>query len=187
MENIITVQVQVQFKRCCTCHEWKELFNYSRNRTKRDGLQSRCKICKRNYNRQYQPKKYRDDIQHRTAQLMRKRLNKMIRQGIRSPRTAEIIGISHQDFLDWIEFQFTESMNWNNYGSVWCFEHCCPLSAFDLTNEEQLKKAMNWMNIRPYCKIRNSEKKASKSIHGCRYYSKSKLRNFLMTKIIFKY
>jgi hypothetical protein len=36
----------------------------------------------------------------------------MIRQGIRSPRTAEIIGISHQDFLDWIEFQFTESMNW---------------------------------------------------------------------------
>jgi hypothetical protein len=92
---------------------------------------------------------------------MRQRLNKMIRQGDRSPRTAEIIGTSHQNFIDWIAFQFTESMNWENYGTVWCFEHCCPLSAFDLTDEEQLKKAMNWMNIRPYCKIRNSEKKAS--------------------------
>jgi hypothetical protein len=98
---------------------------------------------------------------YRTAKRMYKRLNNMIRRGDRSRRTAEIIGTSHQNFLDWIEFQFTESMNWENYGSVWCFEHCCPLSAFDLTNEEELKKAMNWMNIRPYCKIRNSEKKAS--------------------------
>jgi transposase-like protein len=111
MNDIITVQVQVQFKRCCMCHEWKELFNYSRDRTKRDGLQSLCKSCKRNYNRQYHPKKYRDDIQHRTAKLMYHRLNNMIRQGNRSPRTAEIIGISHQDFIDWIAFQFTESMN----------------------------------------------------------------------------
>jgi hypothetical protein len=52
-------------------------------------------------------------------------------------------------------------MNWENYGTVWCFEHCYPLSAFNLTNEEELKKAMNWMNIRPYYKIGNNEKKAS--------------------------
>jgi hypothetical protein len=53
--------------------------------------------------------------------LMRKRLNNMIRQGIRSSRTAEIIGTSHQNFIDWIEFQFTESMNWENYGSSLVF------------------------------------------------------------------
>jgi hypothetical protein len=70
---------------------------------------------------------------------------------------------------------------------VWCFEHCCPLSAFDLTNEEELKKAMHWMNIRPYCKIRNSEKKCIKSILGFRCFSKLRQRNFLMRKIIFKY
>jgi hypothetical protein len=161
MENIITVQVEVRFKRCYICHEWKELFNYHRDRTRRDGLQSRCKICHRNYDRQYQHRKYRDDVQRRTAQLMYHRLNNTIRHGIRSSRTAEIIGTSHQNFLDWIEFKFTESMNWENYGSVWCFEHCCPLTAFDLTNEEELKKAMHWVNIRPFCKIRNNEKKAS--------------------------
>jgi hypothetical protein len=89
---------------------------------------------------------------------MYRRLNNMIRQGDRSSRTAEIIGTCHQDFLDWIEFQFTESMNWENYGTVWCFEHCYPLPAFNLTYEEELKKAMHWVNIRPFCKIRNSEK-----------------------------
>jgi transposase-like protein len=161
MEDIITVQVEVHFKRCCICHEWKELFNYHRDKKARDGARSQCKICKRNYNRQYYPKKYRDDVQHRTSERMRQRLNKMIRQGDRSSRTAEIIGTSHQDFLEWIEFQFTESMNWENYGTVWCFEHCYPLSAFNLTNEEELKKAMHWVNIRPFCKIKNNEKKAS--------------------------
>jgi transposase-like protein len=161
MDNIITVQVQVQFKRCCICLEWKELFNYSRNHKARDGLNSQCKTCRRNYQRQYQFKKYRDDIQHRTAELMRHRLNKMIRQGDRSSRTAEIIGTSHQNFLYWIAFQFTGDMNWSNYGSVWCFEHVIPLSAFDLTDEEQLKKAMHWMNIRPFCKIKNNEKYTS--------------------------
>jgi transposase-like protein len=161
MENIITVQVEVRFKRCYICHEWKELFNYHRDRTRHDGLQSRCKICHRNYDRQYQHRKYHDDVQRRTAQLMYQRLNNTIRHGIRSSRTAEIIGTNHQNFLDWIEFKFTESMNWENYGSVWCFEHCCPLTAFDLTNEEELKKAMHWVNIRPFCKIRNNEKKAS--------------------------
>jgi hypothetical protein len=110
----------------------------------------------------------------------------MIRRGIRSSRTAEIIGISHQDFLDWIEFQFTESMNWENYGTVWCFEHCCPLSAFDLTNEEEIKKAMHWMNIRFFARLRTLKRKPQ-SIHGWRCFSKLRQRNFLMTKIIFKY
>jgi hypothetical protein len=90
--------------------------NHNHNQKARDGLDSRCKLCKRNYqleyDRQYRPRKYYDDIQYQTAKLMRSRLNKMIRQSDRSPGTAEVIGTAHQNFLDWIEFQFTENMDW---------------------------------------------------------------------------
>jgi hypothetical protein len=67
------------------------------------------------------------------------RLNKIIKRGDRSQLTAELIGIKHQDFIDWIAFQFTENMEWSNYGSIWQFDHVIPLSSFDLTNEEELK------------------------------------------------
>jgi hypothetical protein len=163
----------------------ERIIHFFENRTKRDELQSQCKIRHRNYIRQYRPRKYHNDIQYQTAKLMRNRLNKMIRQGDRLPRTAEIIGISHQDFLDWIEFQFTEGMNWNNCGTVWCFERCCLLSAFDLTNEEQLKKAMNWRSTRPYCKIRNAEKKASID-PWLSVFQQIKAKKFLKDKINFQ-
>ena len=36
-------------KRCCTCGEAKEVEAFSRNRSTRDGLDYRCKACKRRY------------------------------------------------------------------------------------------------------------------------------------------
>jgi hypothetical protein len=165
MENIITVQVQVQFKRCCMCHEFKELHNFNKNCTRNDGLQGQCKPCYNAYKKKYRTRRnkldrerYRTDNQFKLSQLMVGRLNKIIKRGDRSQQTAEIIGTSHQNFLDWIAFQFAESMNLRNYGSIWQFDHVIPLSSFDLTNEEELKKAMNWMNIRPCLKLKNAQK-----------------------------
>ena len=36
-------------KRCCTCGEVKGVEAFSRNRSKKDGLQPRCKACERRY------------------------------------------------------------------------------------------------------------------------------------------
>ena len=36
-----------------------------------------------------------------------------------------------------------------NYGKVWCLDHCLPLSKSNLSNENELYKSTNWVNLRP--------------------------------------
>lgn len=40
-------------KRCPTCGEEKSLSEFGRNKSKKDGLQVHCKLCRRKYNAQY--------------------------------------------------------------------------------------------------------------------------------------
>ena len=40
-------------------------------------------------------------------------------------------------------------MTLENYGKVWCLDHCYPLSKISLTNENELNKYTKWRNIRP--------------------------------------
>ena len=40
-------------------------------------------------------------------------------------------------------------MTLENYGKIWCLDHCFPLSKISLSNENELIKYTNWLNIRP--------------------------------------
>ena len=40
-------------------------------------------------------------------------------------------------------------MTLENYGKVWCLDHCYPLSKTSLSNENELIKYTNWLTIRP--------------------------------------
>jgi len=49
-----------------------------------------------------------------------------------------------------LESKFQEGMSWENYGkNGWHLDHIIPLSAFDLTDPEQLKIACHYTNIQP--------------------------------------
>ena len=63
--------------------------------------------------------------------------------------------------MKWIEYQFTEDMNWINKTTYWQFDHVIPTSSFDLTNEIELKKCFSLVNLRPLS-ITNNAKKGSK-------------------------
>ena len=45
-----------------------------------------------------------------------------------------------------------------NYGSTWCHDHVLPISSFNLLEEGELQKAMNWKNIRPMQPLKNIKK-----------------------------
>ena len=49
-------------------------------------------------------------------------------------------------------------MTMENYGSVWHHDHVLPISSFNLLDEEELFKAMNWKNIRPLPPLKNIQK-----------------------------
>ena len=43
-------------------------------------------------------------------------------------------------------------MTEENYGEIWCLDHCYPLSKTNLLDKTKMNKSTKWINLRPmYC------------------------------------
>jgi hypothetical protein len=73
--------------------------------------------------------------------------------------TMNYIGCNIQYFREWLEYNFTSEMNWNNYGTFWSIDHIIPVCKFDLTDENQKFQCWNWSNMMPVTIKFNSSKK----------------------------
>ena len=40
-------------------------------------------------------------------------------------------------------------MSEENFGKIWCLDHCYPLSKTNLSDEIEMNKSTNWINLRP--------------------------------------
>lgn len=81
---------------------------------------------------------------------LRCRLNKAIKGNFKSGSAVEDLGCSIDEFKAYIESKFKLGMCWENWGRKgWHIDHIIPLSAFDLTNYEQFKKACHYSNLQP--------------------------------------
>lgn len=77
---------------------------------------------------------------------------------VKKSKTTEIIGCSIIEYKKHIESQFEDWMSWDNYGNgkdKWNIDHIIPISYFDLTNDDELKKAFNYKNCRPLLSTEN--------------------------------
>lgn len=61
-------------------------------------------------------------------------------------------------FKNWLEYNFTEGMTFENYGSYWHVDHVLPCAIFDLLNEEDIKHCFRWTNLRPLEATKNMSK-----------------------------
>lgn len=95
----------------------------------------------------------------RIAAGLRRRIPNAVRGVCFSPRTKELLGISLQGFKNYLEKKFVEGMSWDNYGK-WHADHTLPLSSFDLSKEEELRKAFHYTNIQPMWARQNLQKYA---------------------------
>jgi len=73
--------------------------------------------------------------------------------------TMNYIGCNIQYFREWLEYNFTEEMNWDNYASFWSIDHIIPVCKFDLTIEDEKLKCWHWSNMMPVTINFNSSKK----------------------------
>jgi hypothetical protein len=67
----------------------------------------------------------------------------------KSTNTVVFLGCSIQWLKIWLEKQFQEGMNWENYGSGWHVDHIRPCASFDLTDPEQQRQCFHWLNLQP--------------------------------------
>lgn len=127
------------------------------------------------------------DLEFKLGILVRNRLKTVLKTQLKRKKTKykavekteDLLGCSIEFFQKHIESQFEAWMTWDNYGKhTWHIDHIIPLAAFDLTNDEELRKACHYTNLRPlsakenwkkHAKIIREESNANGSIIGlCR-------------------
>lgn len=102
--------------------------------------------------------KYKNNPEYKIRRNIRKRLHEFI-QGKIHTKTEEIVGMPLSEFKIYIASLFEPWMSWDNYGFyTWHIDHIIPLSSFDLTDPEQIKKANHYTNLRPLSAKENISK-----------------------------
>ena len=113
----------------------------------------------RKYEREYRYNRRREDMFFKIKGNMSGRLSDLINKRNLGTTTLELIGCDRETFISHIETQFTEGMTWENYGlKGWHVDHIIPLSSFDLTIEDEVKKACHYTNLQPLWWQDNLEK-----------------------------
>jgi hypothetical protein len=111
-------------------------------------------------NSNYDMNRYNTDIQYRLIKIQRARINAALKGKNKSKTTRELLGCTIDFFKDYIESKFLPDMTWDNYGKHgWHIDHIFPISAFDLTIEEELKKACRYTNLQPLWATDNIKKR----------------------------
>jgi len=105
--------------------------------------------------------RYNKTPKARLAAAIRSRLSSALKS--KKESTLTCLGCTPQFFKKYLEAQFLPGMTWDNFGK-WHMDHIVPLSAFDLTDPNQMRVACNWTNIRPLWAKANL-RKSSKVTH----------------------
>jgi len=109
-------------KFCSKCQLTKFTYEFNHRSDTADGFQYKCKQCSVeqrkqwndaniNYVNEKKRNSYATNLQVKINNNMHGRLNRILRRGIYSSRTEQIIGLSHVQFLEWISFNFENEMS----------------------------------------------------------------------------
>lgn len=167
----------VDMKKCLICKETKALSEFwkngTRNRHKCDecvnngvktkdlssgskcehGISSsdkRCSECLRIYQRKYKNQRKATDPIYKLQHNLRSRLRKALKGKPKAGSAVRDLGCSLSEFKKYMESRFQPGMTWENHGfNGWHIDHIIPMSSFDLTNIEEVRKACHYTNLQP--------------------------------------
>lgn len=94
--------------------------------------------------------RYGADTIFAIKEALRSRLRLAIVNGHKSGSAIKDLGCSIEELKKYLESKFQEGMTWENWGKAgWHIDHIIPLSSFDLTDYDQLKRACHYTNLQP--------------------------------------
>jgi len=157
-------------KYCPRCKTDKTLDSFGYEKSKKDKKQGYCRSCVSNYFsiRMMNPKKkkikaiqhtiymreWREKPKNKVAANLRcantSLLTRLINNfdSVKEKTVEKLFYIDKQGFMDHLKNLFEPGMSWDNYGA-WHLDHKTDLGNFNLLNDEELKKANHYKNIRP--------------------------------------
>jgi hypothetical protein len=104
-------------------------------------------------------KRYKEDVNYKLAKIIRSRLYSALTDN--KTGTIKNLGCSVDELRIYLESKFEPWMTWDNHGNydknkdTWQIDHILRLADFDLENEEELRKASHFSNLRPLLTIDN--------------------------------
>ncbi|WP_336152134.1 hypothetical protein [Acinetobacter sp. 99] len=108
--------------------------------------------------REWEALQRQQNTQFKIRASIRKHLNNALNRDSVNCIAADQLGCSIAFYKDYLSEKFKDGMNWGNRGSVWSIDHIIPLSSFDLTDIDQLKKASHYTNTQPLYIVDNNKK-----------------------------
>jgi hypothetical protein len=129
--------------------EWQK-----RNPVRAKAIQK--KTVKKNWDKILEAQRKRREInpKYRITNRMRSGFKSWLNGKQKTCSVMDLISLSKEEFVDYIEKQFTEGMNWNNIH----IDHYIPLSYFDPENINDMYICWNYLNLRPLFAIDNMSK-----------------------------
>jgi cytidylate kinase len=115
--------------------------------------------------REERRKRYASDINFKLSITLRTRLNAALKNVQKTGSAIKDLGCSIEELKKYLESKWQKGMAWDNYGKDgWHIDHILPISSFDLSNPEELKKACHYSNLQPMWARDNFKK--SDTIHN---------------------
>jgi hypothetical protein len=105
------------------------------------------------YQKDYMKNKRRTDPKFRMIQLLRNESKRGCRGKLKPASTVKLLGCSYDQIMERFKNQFYphpetgEMMTLNDIGRRVHIDHIRPLSSFDLSQEEEIRKSCHWSNF----------------------------------------
>jgi hypothetical protein len=141
-------------KVCTGCSEKKSLEFFSKMVGGKYGVDSRCKKCRSLASMA----RVRSDIKVRLSTRLRIRLYHALKakQWTKNSSYSKWIGCDRDTLVSHLESQFTEHMNWSNYGKYWEIDHVIPFNS--AKSNDELYKLAHYTNLKPLTVKQNRTK-----------------------------
>lgn len=170
-------------KACSKCGNSKPLSDFSPSKLGRLGVSSQCKPCtaayarskrsprqreiERNYrlrNPEHVKRLRREKERRRRSTIegaISNRIGPLMRRALRTSKAGKswtvLVGYSADDLRNHLEKQFHDGMSWENI-SDWDIDHIIPISNFDLSTPDGIRRCWALTNLRPLWRLQNMRK-----------------------------
>jgi hypothetical protein len=141
--------------------KWKHENDYDRNQylKHKDKKLSAAKNYRQKQDYKEKAKVWRDNSRskqrktnplYRITHNLRRRTLLALHGHYKADTTIKLVGCSAEELKKHLESLWIEGMSWENYGlHGWHIDHIIPLSSFDLSKEEDQRKALHYSNLQP--------------------------------------
>ena len=154
-KNLRKKKAENTIAKCEKCQEEKTLNNFSK--LKKFYKKKICISCYPKFlteqKTEWCKKEHNTNMNYRIKKSLAARLRTVL---VKNDSTMNYIGCNIQYLREWFEYNFTNEMNWDNYGSYWSIDHIIPVCKFNLIVEEEKYKCWNWSNLIPVKKINSN-------------------------------